>query len=176
MVWIQIRNSNRNICCCCCWFTSNDPGRVSQDVSGSGCGPAAGWFWSRDRPRRSPPYSLCGFSMRFWNCSLYSIFLYLPGSRSRPPRLCLRRNSSLFLVSLLVASSLMGLPHFWLSWWKHPPSETKWCCPLYQIRGWFWMPGAYRLGGGVPLALSGLSLSVSLHRWRPFPKSTLEPE
>jgi hypothetical protein len=24
--------------------------------------------------------------------------------------------------------------------------------------------------------LSGLSLSVSLHRWRPFPKSTLEPE
>ncbi len=43
----------------------HDPGRVSQDVSGSGCGPADGWFSSRGRPRRSPPYSLCGFCMRF---------------------------------------------------------------------------------------------------------------
>jgi hypothetical protein len=48
-----------------CLFTSNDPGRVSQDVSGSGCDPAAGWFSSLSRPRRSPPYSLCAFCMHF---------------------------------------------------------------------------------------------------------------
>ncbi len=72
-----------------CLFTSNDPGRVSQDLSGSGCGPAAGWFSSLSRPRRSPPYSLCGFCMHFYNCSLISLFLCLLGPCSRLPRLCL---------------------------------------------------------------------------------------
>ncbi len=118
-----------------CLFTSNDPGRVSQDVSGSGCGPAAGWFSSLSRFRRSPPYSLCGFCTHFKTAHCFRSFLCLLGPCSSLPLLCMRRN---FSFSCLFVSGLKGLPHFWLSWWKLAFS-LKWSHlipgpgPPYQI-------------------------------------------
>ncbi len=84
-----------------CRFTSNDPFRVSQDVSGSGCGPATGWFLSLCHPRRFPPCSLCASCMHFFTTThCFRSFLSLLGPCSKLLQLCLRRNLFFFPASL----------------------------------------------------------------------------